>query len=98
MTSWFFSNNDFYGYFINDIPEQEVIDVANAFILPNEYYVQNTLLSRIQTLCTDGSTSLTQVTTHALGMDLNGLIVNLQGTTTDGSATCKVFIDPSQAA
>jgi len=98
VTSWFLTNGNFYGYFINDVPEQEVIDVANAFILPNSYYVQNTLLSKIQTLCTDGSTSLMQVTTHALGMDLNGLIINLQGPTTDGSATCKVFIDPSQAA
>jgi len=98
VTSWFFTNGDFYGYFINDIPEQEVIDVANAFVFPNDYYVQNTLLSKIQTLCTDGVTTLTQVTTHSLGMDLNGLVINIQGTTSDGSASCKVFIDPSQAA
>lgn len=98
MTSWFVTNGNFYGYFINDVPEQEVIDLVNALILPNSYYVQNTLLPKIQTLCTDGSTSLMQVTTHTLGMDLNGLIVNIQGPTADGSATCKVFIDPSQAA
>jgi len=98
VNSWYFSNGNFYGYFINDLPEQEVIDLANAFILPNDYYVQNNLLSKIQTLCTDGSTSLMQVTTRALGMDLNGLIINLQWPTADGSATCKVFIDPSQAA
>ncbi len=98
VTSWFFTNGDFYGYFINDVPEQEVTDVANAFILPNSDYVQNTLLSKIQALCTDGSTSLMQVTTHSLGMDLNGLIINLQWPTTDGSAICKVFIDPSLAA
>ncbi|MCX6823730.1 MAG: hypothetical protein NT085_01250 [candidate division SR1 bacterium] len=98
VTSWFFTNGNYYGYFINDVSEQEVIDVANALILPNEHYVQNSLLSKIETLCTDGSTSLMQVTTSALGMDLNGLIINLQGPTTDGSATCKVFIDPSQAA
>lgn len=98
VTSWFFTNGTYYGYFINDIPEQEVIDVANAFILPTAYYVQNTMLSKIQTLCTDGSTSLMQVTTNSLGVDLNGLIINLQWPTADGSATCKVFIDPSQAA
>ena len=98
VTSWFFTNGSYYGYFINDIPEQEVIDVTNAFILPNERYVQNSLLSKIETLCTDGSTSLMQITTSALGMDLNGLIINLQWPTADGSATCKVFIDPSQAA
>lgn len=98
VNSWFFTNDNYYGYFINDVSEQEVIDVANAFILPNENYVQNTLLSKLQTLCTDGTTSLMQITTSALGMDLNGLIINIQWPTADGSATCKVFIDPSQAA
>lgn len=98
VTSWFLTNNNFYGYFINDIPEQEVIDVANALVFPNENYIKNTWLSKIQTLCTDGSTSLMQVITHSLGMDLNGLVMNLQWPTVDGSAICKVFIDPSQAA
>jgi len=98
VTSWYFSNGDNYGYFINDISEQEVKDVTDAFILPNDTYVKNTLLSKLQTLCTDGSTSLMQVTTHSLGMDLNGLIATLQWPTDIGSATCKVFIDPSLAA
>jgi len=98
VTSWFLTNGNFYGYFINDIPEEEVVNVVNAFILPTAYYVQNTMLSNIQWLCTDGFTSLMQVTTHSLGVDLNWLIVNIQWPTADGSATCKVFIDPSQAA
>ncbi len=98
VTSWFFTNANLYGYFINDVAEQEVSDVTNAFVLPNDYYVQNAMLSKLQSLCTDGTTSLMQVTTHSLGMDLNGLIINLQWPTADGSATCKVFIDPSQAA
>lgn len=98
VTSWFFTNGDNYGYFINDIPEEEVIAVADSFVLPNEYYINNSLLSKIQTLCSDGSTSLTQITTHALGMDPNWLTLSLQWTTADGSATCKVLVDPSQAA
>jgi hypothetical protein len=92
------TNSNFYGYFINDIPEQEVIDVANALIFPNDSYIQNSRLSKIQTLCSDGSTSLMQVTKHSLDMNLNGLVINLEGPTTDGSAICKIFIDPSQAA
>ena len=98
VTSWFFTNNNLYGYFINDVSEQEAMDVANAFILPSPYYIQHTLLSKLQTLCTDWSTSLIQVTTHALGVDTNWLIVNIQWPTADGSAICKVAIDPSQAA
>ncbi|MEI7558088.1 MAG: hypothetical protein WCJ45_04630 [bacterium] len=72
------TNDDLYGYFINDIPDQEVIDIANAVIFPNDDYIQNTWLSKMQSLCTDGKTSLMQVTHHSLGMDLNGLIVNLE--------------------
>ncbi len=98
VTSWFFTNGNLYGYFINDVAEQEVLDLANALILPNDYYVKNTLLSRLQTLCTDGVTSFTQVTTSALAMDINGLVINLQWSTANGSAVCKIFIDPSQAA
>ena len=98
VTSWFFSNGDNYGYFINDVSEQEVKDVTDAFILPTDTYIKDSLLSKLQTLCTDGSTSLMQVTTHSLGMDLNWLIATLQWPTDIGSATCKVFIDPSLAA
>lgn len=98
VTSRFFANGENYWYFINDVSEQEVDAVANAFILPNDHYVQTTLLSRIQTLCTDGSTSLMQVSKSTLSMDLNGLVLSIEWPTTDGSATCKVFVDPSQAA
>jgi len=98
VTSWFFTNTNLYWYFINDVSDQEVIDVVNALVLPSESYIKNNLLSKLQTLCTDGSTSLTQVTTYSLGIDLNGLIMNIEWPTTDGSAICKVFIDPSQAA
>lgn len=98
VTSWFFANGDNCGYFINDVSEQEVVAVANAFILPTETYVEDHLLSNMQTLCTDGTTSLMQVSKSSLGMDLNGLVLNLEWPTTDGSATCKIFVDPSQAA
>lgn len=97
ITSWYFSNGNYYGYFINDMPEQEVIDVVNAFVLPTETYVKNTLLSNIQTLCEDGTTSLMNVENYSLGIDLNGLYATLQWPTADGSASCKIFIDPSKA-
>lgn len=98
VTSWFVSNANYYGYFINDVPEQEVTDLFDALVLPNDYFIKNSLLSKVQTLCTDWTTSLMQVTTHQLGMDSNGLILTLQWPTADGSATCKVKVDPAQAA
>ncbi len=98
VTSWFLTNGNFYGYFINDVSESEVISVANALVFPNDTYIKDTWLSKLQTLCSDGSTSLMQVTKHFLGIDLNGLTINLEWPTADGFATCKLFIDPSQAA
>lgn len=97
ITSWFFANGNNYGYFINDVPEQEVLAITDAFILPNDYYLQQQLLSKIQSLCTDGTTSLTTITTRNLSRDANGLTVQLQWTTLDGSATCKIALDPSLA-
>ncbi len=98
VTSWFFTNGNFYGYFINDVSEQEVSTLANAIVLPTDAYVQNTLMTKLQTLCTDGSSSLMQVIKHVLGIDLNGLYAQLEWPTANGSATCKVFIDPSKSA
>jgi hypothetical protein len=98
VTSRFFTNDNNYGYFINDVPEQEVVDLANAIILPTESYIQDNLLEQMQTLCSDGSTSLMQVDSYDVSMGLNGLVAVLQGPTIDGSASCKIFIDPSQVA
>jgi hypothetical protein len=79
VNSWFVANGDFYGYFINDIPEQEVRDLANAIIILNKEYVENTLASKVTGLCTDGTTSLQEVTSKTLGKDLNyGLVLSLQ--------------------
>lgn len=98
VSSRYFSNGNNYGYFINDIPEEEVVAFVHAIVLPTEYYIKNTLLSKIQTLCTDGDSSLTKVLSQTSSVDLNGLVVNLQWPTFDWSASCKLFIDPSLAA
>ncbi len=97
ITSWFFTNGSTYGYFINDVADQEVQDLVNAFILPTEYYIKNTRLSKMESLCGDDVTSLMQITSYTLSVDTNGLVITLQWPTEDGSASCKLFIDPSQA-
>lgn len=99
IASWYFSNANHYGYFINDVADEEVIALVNALILPTKTYIKDSLLSTYQTsLCTDGVSSLSQVSTYDLAMDLNGLVVTMQWPTADGSASCKIFIDPSKAA
>ena len=53
-------------------------DVANALIIVNDSYVTETLMPRLLSLCTDGTTSMTNISSHTLGKDLNGLYVQLQ--------------------
>ena len=94
IDSWF-ATNTFFGYFINSIPENEVRDLANAIVIVNQSYVDQTLLSKIMSLCTDGTVSMQKATTHLLGKDLNGLYVQMEGTMANGTAKCKIVLDPS---
>ena len=94
VNSWF-STNTFIGYFINDVPDQEVKDLANAMIIVNPSYVKETLVPKMMSLCTDGSVSLQSVTSQNLGKDLNGLYVQLMWPVAGGTAVCKIVVDPS---
>ncbi len=94
VNSWF-STNTFIGYFINDVPDQEVKDLANAIIIVNPWYVKETLVSKMMSLCTDGNVSLQSVTSQNLGKDLNGLYVQLMWPVAGWTAVCKVVLDPS---
>lgn len=94
VNSWFASNTVF-GYFINDIPEQEVKDVANAMTIVNPTYVSDVLVPKILPLCTDGTMTLQSVSSQQLGKDFNGLYVQLQWSVSNGTAICKIVLDPS---
>ena len=76
VSSWF-TTNTFIGYFINDVPDQEVKDLANAIIIINVSYAKETLVPKMMSLCTDGNVTLQSVTSQNLGKDLNGLYVQL---------------------
>jgi len=98
LTSWYFSNGNYFGYFINDVGDQDIIDVLNTFVLPTEYYVKNSLLSKIQSLCTDDNSFMMQISSQSFAVDTNWFVVTLQWPTTDGSASCKLFINPALSA
>lgn len=97
VTSWFFSNANYYWYFINDVTDQEVIDLVDSLYLPTESYIKDNLIPTMQTLCTDWITSLMQVQNQSLAIDTNGLVVTLYWPTVNWSASCKIFVDPSSA-
>lgn len=94
VNSWF-ATNDFIGYFINDVPEQEVKDLANAIIIVNKSYVAETLVPKMMSLCSDGTVTLQSVTSQNMGKDFNGLYVQLMWPVAGGTSVCKVVLDPS---
>jgi hypothetical protein len=77
VNSWFMANADLFGYFINDVPEQEVRDLANAIIVMNKDYMTEVMAPKVKPLCTDGTLTLQNITSTTAGKDLNGLYVQL---------------------
>ncbi len=96
VNSWF-ATNDIMWYFINDLAEQEVKNLANAFVIVNASYIADVLLPKVVSLCTDGVSSLQGISSHTIGRDINGLYVQLQWPVSWGVAMCKVVLDPSSS-
>ena len=95
--SWFMTNSNFYGYYINNAPDQEARDLANAIIIVNKEYAEKTLLPKVISLCTDGNSAMQSATAHTLWIDMNGLFLQIQWPTANGPAQCKIILDPSSS-
>jgi len=94
VNSWFMTN-DLFGYFINDVPAQEVTNLSQYIILPNKDYINN-YTDKIPALCTDGSVTLTKADKTQLIMDTsNKIILKVTGIVNSGNAECKIAVDPS---
>lgn len=97
VRSWLVVNGFYYGYFVQDADEQVVRDFAAEIVLLTSSYVKDHLVSKIVSLCSDGSTSMQQVAKQTVTKELNGLTLLLEWTTASGTATCKIVLDPSLA-
>ncbi|MEI7562762.1 MAG: hypothetical protein WCJ39_03460 [bacterium] len=95
--SWLVVNGTYYGYFVQDADEQVVRDFAAEIVLVTADYVKEHLASKVMSLCSDGTIHMLQITKQSLAKETNGLTLSFQGTTTSGTASCKIVLDPSSS-
>ncbi|PJA49223.1 MAG: hypothetical protein CO170_00180 [candidate division SR1 bacterium CG_4_9_14_3_um_filter_40_9] len=92
--SWFFTNN-LYGYFINNIPAQDVEALSQYLILPNTDYVKENVMPKVSSICIDGNIVLAQADKSSLALENNRIVAKFTGKVNSGGAECKVAINPS---
>ncbi len=97
VSSWFFTNNNLYGYFIHNVSDDVVERFFHSLVFPTESYVLAQYWSLLPTLCKDDTSSLMTVTKRTLILDTTygWLVVLLEWTTWSGLATCKIALDLS---
>jgi len=92
--SRFFTNN-LYGYFINDIPAQDVEALSQYLVLPNADYVKENVMPKVSSICVDGNIILEKADKSSLALENNKIVAKFTGKANSGGAECKVAINPS---
>ena len=95
VNSWYFANDNLFGYFINDVSEQEVINLSKYITLPNKTYVNDTIIPLVSMLCKDGNVSMESVTSQSIVLENKVLVLKLNWKIASWTADCKLTIDPT---
>jgi hypothetical protein len=95
VSSWFFNNQEFFGYFINNAPEQEVLKLSSFLVLPTADYVKTLIQPKVSSFCKQGNIVLDKVTKTTLFLDKGTLAVNFLGTWNQWTIECVLSLDPS---
>lgn len=95
VSSWFFANQDLFGYFINNVPEQEVTKLSSYLILPSSEYIKTMIQPKVSTLCKAGNIVMNEVKKTTLFIDQGKPAVTFAGTWEKWSAECTIILDLS---
>jgi len=95
ISSWFSTNLGLFGYFINDVPEQEVVSLSNYISLVTPAYLQNTLVPQISNICKEWNIVMNAVNKSNLYIENAVLVFKVVGTWEKWTAECKIKVNPS---
>jgi hypothetical protein len=92
---WLFSQ---VGYtatdFINDVPESEMMKLADYIIIPNKTYVNNNIIPNISSICSRWSIKLESQNSYEIKLENNNILVAIKWTYQTWNVSCKIMIDP----
>jgi len=95
VDSWFFANQELFGYFINNVPEQEVIKLTSYLTLPNNEYVKNMIEPQISSICKQWNIVMNQIIKSNLILEQSRLFVIFIGNWEKWTVECKLELDLS---
>lgn len=95
VNSWFFANQDLFGYFINNAPEQEVIKLSSYLTLPTSDYVKNMIQPKASTLCKQGNIVMNEVKKTTIFLDQGKPTVTFAWIWEKWTVECTITLDLS---
>jgi len=94
MNSRYFSNNNLFWYFINDVLESELIKLSDYIVLPNRLYVDYNIIPNISRLCVKDGVNMASHNSYDIILENNKLLVSIQWSNISGKVNCKLVVDP----
>lgn len=94
VSSWYFANDNLLWYFINDVPETEIMKLSDYIILPNKNYVSDNIMPNISDICNKWFLKLEKSSSYEIKLENNVVIVLVKWTYQTWSVSCKIIIDP----
>lgn len=79
-----FFTNSLYGYFINDVPAQDVEALTQYLVLPNSDYVKENMMNKISSLCVDGNIVLQTADKSSLALEGGRIVAKFTGKVNSG--------------
>ncbi len=95
VKSWFFNNQELFGYFINNTSEEEVLKLSSFLVLPTAEYIKNVVEPKMSSLCKEGNVVMSSVTKTTLSLDQGKIVALFFGNWENWTAECSLIVDPS---
>jgi len=96
ISSWFFSNDSLFGYFVNDTDDLVFKDIAKYITIINSKFVEKNILDNVDILCWDWGNAIKKVTEKNLYLKDNELYLSIKWNDwLELNLTCELKLDPT---
>jgi hypothetical protein len=93
VNSWFIANGDWWGIFINDVPEETVFALKDLIVFANTNVMKNRMNFTPFRVCQNTEEKLQRVTTSSIALKQEGLIATIKGEGITHELDCVVSVD-----
>jgi hypothetical protein len=93
VNSWFVANGDWWGIFINDVPEESVMKLKDLIVFANGKVMKNWLDFSAPRICQNAEEKLQKIVKSSFTLKQEGLVALIQGQGLTHSVECSVQVD-----